>query len=85
MMKSKCYCGKMIESKHSEKEKLHFLWCPDCKIGGKAATVESAIKIFKSEVEKRAAQMPLQQPRRIQSPRPQIPISSLSLKPARTW
>jgi hypothetical protein len=56
MMKSKCYCGKMIESKHSEKEKLHFLWCPDCKIGGKAATVESAIKIFKSEVEKRAAQ-----------------------------
>jgi hypothetical protein len=56
MMKSKCYCGKMIESKHSEKEKLHFLWCPDCKIGGKAETVESAIKIFKSEVEKRAAQ-----------------------------
>lgn len=55
-MKSKCYCGKMIESKHSEKEKLHFLWCPDCKIGGKAATVEGAIKIFKSEVEKRAAQ-----------------------------
>lgn len=46
-MKTKCNCGKMIESVFANKEKLHFLYCPDCKIGGKAATAEDAVKEFK--------------------------------------
>jgi hypothetical protein len=49
-MKAKCQCGKSIESKYSEKEKLHFFHCSDCKIGGKGKTEQSALENFNAEI-----------------------------------
>jgi hypothetical protein len=51
-MKTKCQCGKSVESKYSEKEKLHFFHCPDCKIGGKGKTEQSALENFNAEIVK---------------------------------
>jgi hypothetical protein len=39
---TKCKCNKKIESKFSEKDKLYFFYCTDCKIGGKGKTEELA-------------------------------------------
>lgn len=45
-MKQKCKCNKQIESKFSDKEKLHFFFCPDCKLGGKGKTEKEAAEKF---------------------------------------
>jgi len=49
-MKSKCpVCGNQIESKFSDKEKLHYFYCDKCKIGGKGKTPEEANTNFNAE------------------------------------
>jgi len=45
-MKTKCNCGKELESKFSEKEKLHYFFCDKCKRGGKGKTEKSALSEF---------------------------------------
>ena len=49
-MKSKCpVCGNQIESKFSDKEKLHYFYCDKCKISGKGKTPEEANTNFTTE------------------------------------
>ena len=49
-MKTNCpICKTETESKYSEKESLHYFYCPDCKIGGKGKTEKEAEKEFKKQ------------------------------------
>jgi hypothetical protein len=49
-MKVLCKCNKEIESKFSDKEKMHYFYCPDCKLGGKAKTEKEAAEKFQQAV-----------------------------------
>lgn len=50
MSKTNCpKCNKPIESKFNDKEKLHYFFCDNCKLGGKSKTEKEAEKIFLSQ------------------------------------
>lgn len=54
-----CKCKKTITGKFSEKEKQYFFFCPDCQIGGKAATEKEAAAEFEKAIRPGSATNPV--------------------------
>jgi hypothetical protein len=46
MIQTVCKCQKKLNAQFSEKDKLYFFYCSDCKLGGKGKTEKSALTEF---------------------------------------